>query len=237
MKNLLFLLLLIFNISIFSQTSNNQSINILSLNECLIFALQNAPELNISNSQIEQVKFQKEAINTFWLFDNMAISGSSQFVYRRHFNNTAGGGYDPEENIGTYFGPQSNNNVGLSLNIPLNSFKLKKYAKKEANEAIKEMHYAKDVQIQNIKQQVITLYHEFENASNRLRTASKLLDIEKTFLNLAEENKQTTQLAKEEYLNVLRAKINAENEYNASKIEYEAIYYALKLRVGTEILK
>jgi len=237
MKTITLSLILLFSINSFCQTTKVETLNIISLDECINLALQNANELNISDSQIKQVKAQKESLQTFWLFDNLAITGSSQYVYRRHFNSTAGGGYDPEENIGTYFGPQSNNNIGLSLRLPLNTFKLKKQSKIQIDAALTEAEYNKQSQIQVIKQEVITLYHAFENASNRFKTASKLLDIETILLNLAEKDRSTNKITQEEYFSALREKINAENEYNASKTDYEAAYYELKLRIGSKILK
>ncbi len=237
MKTLSLTFLLVLSINVFSQTKNVETLSIISLEECINLALQNAVELNVSNSQIEQIKSQRESLHTFWLFDNLAITGSSQYVYRRHFDSNIGGGYDPEQNIGTYFGPQSNNNIGLSLRLPLNTFKIKKQAKIEADAAIKEATYNKESQQQQIKQQVITLYHAFETANNNLNSASKLLDIEKMLLNLAEENRQSNKITQEEYLATLREKINAEAAYNSAKIAYEAAYYDLKLRVGSNILK
>jgi len=237
MKTILVTILLTLSINTFCQTKSIKTINIISLDECINLALQNAVELNISDSQIEQIRSQRESISTFWLFDNLSITGSTQYVYRRHFNSMFDGGYDPEQNIGTYFGPQSNNNIGLRLNLPLNTFKVKKYAKLEIDAAIKEATYNKKSQTQQIKQQVITLYHAFETANNNLTNASKLLEIEKMLFNLAEKNSKLNKITQEEYLSALREKINAETAYNAAKIAYEAAYYDLKLRVGSNILK
>jgi len=236
MKHLKIFLFLV-SFFVYNTYAQNDTLNIISLNECINLALKNSPELNMSNSQIKQAIATKKINNNFWLLDNMAITGNSQYVYRRHFNSPSSGGYDPIQNINTYFGPQSNNYVGLSLNLPLNTWRIKKYTKISNDAVIDELTHSKQLQINQIKQEVITLYHQLESANNTLQLTSKILDIQRSLLDIAKKNLSSKKISNEEYLTILQSNVEAENSFNAAKIAYEQAYYNLKLRVGTEIIK
>lgn len=227
-------MLIVLSTSIFGQTDG--SINILSLDECMYLAVKNSPELRTTSAIIDQATANNEKINTSWLLEGMSVVGNSSYVYRRHLDFEGGSNTDPVTNNQSYFGSQTNNNIGISLALPLSTWKYKKQDKIIAVAMIDEKEGIHESQTLVIKNHVIILYKQYEQASMRLTTSSNNVEAQKSALTVAEEQFTSGIIDVEKYSNVKQSAINAEDSFNDSRTTLEIAYNALKLRVGQEII-
>lgn len=257
------LILIVISMSAFSQ--NESSINILSLDECMQIAVENAPELKVTGAILQQAEASKERVNTPWILENLSVVGSSSYMYRHHLGNTADNNtdtyydsyandnngltvnsdnvYDPIMNSqatnvesNSIYGPQTYSSVGLMLNLPLSTMRWKSKDKVIAKALVEEKEGVHETQVMAVKNNVIMLYLQFQRASNRLGTASDNIEAQKSALTVAEKDFTDGTIDVEKYSNVKQSAIAAEDAFNDAKTNLEISYNALKIRIGQEII-
>lgn len=233
-------MLIVLSMSGFSQTKN--SINILSLDECMQLAVENAPELKSTGAIVVQAEASEERMNTSWVFENLSLVASSNYVYRKYLGEVEPAGVDDitgeitPVSINTMYGPQTYSNVGLVLTLPLSTWKYKSKDKAIAKALVDEKEGMHESQVIAIKNQVIMFYMRFEQASHKVSTSSDNIEAQKTALTVAKEQFTNGTIDVEKYSNVKQSAIAAEDAFNDAKATLEISYNYLKLRVGQEII-
>ena len=240
----LILVLFLFNLSVFAQTTaktdslNNvltyESYLIPDLNECIESALKNSPLLKANDRQIEiileDIKIRKKSWLEYLIIDaNTRYGLFNQLTLTQETSNPDVAVQSAKEQF-NYF-------AGITLRIPFSYFSSNKNEQKKLSISIKEAELKKEELKNEINKLVITEYFKLKRLQELLGVHLNNLQTAQIDYLKSKNDLKSGMLGMTEFAASHTAYAKAVDAFVSTKNDYYSQYYILNILIGTNIQK
>lgn len=242
----LILVLFLFNLSVFAQTTaKTDSLNnvltfdkllIPELDECIQSALKNSPLLKVNDQQIESLLEEIKIKKKSWL-DYLQIDANTRYGLFNQLTLTESTGSTSPDIAIQQAKTQLNYFAGLSIKLPLSYFVNNKSEQKILKNSIKESELKKEDLKNEISKLVVIEYFKLKNFTDLLDAQQNNLQTTQIDYLKAKKDVQNGMLGITEFASISTSYTKAIEAFMKTKNEYYTQIYILKILTGTNLQK
>lgn len=242
----LILVLFLFNLSVFAQTTaKTDSLNnvltfdkllIPELDECIQSALKNSPLLKVNDQQIESLLEEIKIKKKSWL-DYLQIDANTRYGLFNQLTLTESTGSTSPDIAIQQAKTQLNYFAGLSIKLPLSYFVNNKSEQKILKNSIKETELKKQDLKNEISKLVVIEYFKLKNFTDLLDAQQNNLQTTQIDYLKAKKDVQNGMLGITEFASISTSYTKAIEAFMKTKNEYYTQIYILKILTGTNLQK
>jgi outer membrane protein TolC len=242
----LILVLFLFNLSVFAQTTaKTDSLNnvltfdkllIPELDECIQSALKNSPLMKVNDQQIESLLEEIKIKKKSWL-DYLQIDANTRYGLFNQLTLTESTGSTSPDIAIQQAKTQLNYFAGLSIKLPLSYFVNNKSEQKILKNSIKETELKKQDLKNEISKLVVIEYFKLKNFTDLLDAQQNNLQTTQIDYLKAKKDVQNGMLGITEFASISTSYTKAIEAFMKTKNEYYTQIYILKILTGTNLQK